>query len=170
METGYSVDNSQLLPESCIPANSDTCDMESEIPESMEVTQKLIHAAGYNVGANSYIDIDLIIPTECESQDTHMILQLVQEKGGENEDQDDDDDDDDGNDDVELVSVADVPPVASYGEALDIIKRLKEFYQSRKYESGINLAQDLIVHNEHIIAKLRCTKQTNIKDYFSSVN
>jgi hypothetical protein len=45
--------------------------MESEIPESMEVTQKLIHAAGYNVGANSYTDIALNIPTECESQDTH---------------------------------------------------------------------------------------------------
>jgi hypothetical protein len=36
-----------------------------------------------------------------------MILQSVQEKGGESEDQDDDDD--------ALVSVADVPPVASYG-------------------------------------------------------
>jgi hypothetical protein len=154
------------------PANNDICDMESEIPDSMEVTQKLIHAAGYNVGANSYIDIDLNIPTECESQDTHTILQSVQDKGGENEDQDDDDDENGGDDnnDIELVSVADVPPVASYGEALDIIERLKEFYQSRKDESGIKLAQDLIVHNEHIIAKPRCTKQTNIKDYISSVN
>jgi hypothetical protein len=83
-----------------------------------------------------------------------MILQSVQEKGRENEDQDDDDDD---NNDVELVSIADVPPVASYSEALDIIKRLKEFYESRKDESGLKLAQDLIVHNEHIIAKPRCT-------------
>jgi hypothetical protein len=90
--------------------------MESEIPESMEVTQKLIHAAGYNVGANSYTDIDLNISTERESQDTHMILQSVQEKGGENEDQDNDDGDNDN--DVELVSVADVPLVASYGNPL----------------------------------------------------
>jgi hypothetical protein len=59
----------------------------------MEVTQKLIHAAGY-VGANSYTDIDLNNPTVCESQDTHMILHSVQDKADENEDQDDDDDDD----------------------------------------------------------------------------
>lgn len=37
-------------------------------------------------------------------------------------------------------------PQSSYSQALDRFLKLKQFYSSRKDETGVNLTQDLIVH------------------------
>ncbi|PSN37701.1 hypothetical protein C0J52_16909 [Blattella germanica] len=63
-----------------------------------KVTQELISAAGFTFDATTYMNIDTEIPTECDSQDTAVILQSVQDG-----DDDDDDDDDEENDTVEVV-------------------------------------------------------------------
>lgn len=148
------------------PASGGHPEIESyTLSDSMETTQQLINAAGYSVQVNTYIEIDSDIPTECESGDTKTILQSIQGKKDENEYSDESGSEGDANDFEENMDIH-VLPINSYSEALGFVKRLNEFYHKQNDEKGVNLTQDLIVHSENIIAKPKCTKQTNINDFF----
>ncbi|KAJ4432280.1 hypothetical protein ANN_20898 [Periplaneta americana] len=101
------------------PAGNGEMNVESDISDEMNTTQNLINSAGYTIGVNDYVCIDLDILTECSSEDAKMILQSIQEnENGDDDNHDSDDDDDDGGD-VEIVNNSDVPPIMSYSEALD---------------------------------------------------
>ncbi|PSN29703.1 hypothetical protein C0J52_26496 [Blattella germanica] len=100
------------------PTTTDDCEMESVISDNMQVTQELISAAGFTFDATTYMNIDSEIPTECDSQDTAAILQLVQD--GNSEDHDDDDNEENNTVEVVMTNVTDVSPISSYAEALDI--------------------------------------------------
>ncbi|PSN49644.1 hypothetical protein C0J52_14809 [Blattella germanica] len=178
------------------PTTTDDCEMASEISDKMQVSQELISAAGFTFDASTYMNIDSEIPTECDSQDTAVILQSVQEGNSEDRDEEEDDKEEENKDTVKVVmiNVTDVSPISSYSEVLDIVKRLRAFYREKRDEGGLSLTQDLIVHNEDIsggrrpikyawgvaqtcnlkekppmediIAKPKCTKQTSIRDVF----
>lgn len=148
------------------PAGNGEMNVESDISDEMNTTQNLINSAGYTIGVNDYVCIDLDILTECSSEDAKMILQSIQENENGDDDNHDSDDDDDVGGDVEIVNNSDVPPIMSYSEALDCVKRLKQFYSAKEDENGLRMVQDLIIHNESITVKPKCTKQTNIASFF----